>query len=271
MKRLSILLAMAAILVNGPVRAGDTDVINEGEDITRPLARLDVKYQNLNLPPAVSDKAQIITCRVDKPFVLAPDWKLATRFDVPVYITEAVSSDNPNGDTTTGLGDIFVQGIFVYAPSISRFGWTTGARLVFPTASEDQMGAGKWQVVSTIGGRRFASEVSRGSWCGLITRYDASFAGSDNRNDISELQLAPQLYIQLPKTWFVNFYPATDIRYNFANKRPSDTGRWFVPLDVVVGRMPTKAMIASFEVGVPIVSQYEVYDLKLEARLGYFF
>ena len=268
---LTALAALAAILLNGSVRAEDEAVINEGEDITRPLARFDFKAQYLNLPPAGNDNSQITTLRVDKPFVLATDWQLAARFDLPVYITDAVSSDNPNGHTNAGLGDVLLQGLVVHSPADSRFAWAVGPRLDFPTASEDQMGTGKWRIVSTAGARYFTPEISKGSWVGLVARYAASFAGNSDRNHISELQLAPQVYIQLPDTWFLNFYPATDIRYNFAARRSGDTGRWFVPLDVVVGRMLTESIIASFEVGVPIVNQYKVYDLKLEARIGYFF
>ena len=270
-KALMVTAVLAAILGSRLARAEDTGEINEGEDDTRPLARLDIKYQYLNLPSVENDNTQVITLRVDKPFVLSPEWQLATRFDLPLYITDAVSSDNPNGRTSAGLGDVLLQGLLIHASPQSRFSWLTGARLVFPTASEDQMGTGKWQIISTLGGRYFMPEITPGSWIALITRYGVSFAGDQDRNDIKDLQFAPKLYIQLPGTWFVNFYPATDIRYNLAPKRPGDTGRWFVPLDVVGGKMLTKSMIASFEISVPIVNQYKVYDLKLEARVGYFF
>jgi hypothetical protein len=39
----------------------------------------------------------------------------------------------------------------------------------------------------------------------------------------------------------------------------------------MVGKMVTRSMVASVEIGVPIVNDYEVYDFKLEARIGFFF
>jgi hypothetical protein len=265
------MLVMAAMLASGSVQAQAQAEVNTGEDVTRPLTRFDLKYQYQNLAPSDHDNAQIITARVDKPLGPSADWQFATRFDVPVYITDGVSSDNPDGQTTAGLGDMLLQVLLAHAPSTSRFGWATGARLVFPTASEDQMGFGKWRIVSTVGGRYFVPEITQGSWVALIARYDVAVAGDSGRRHISELQLAPQLYIQLPDTWFLNFYPATDIRYNFAEQRPDDTGRWFVPLDVVAGKMLNKTTVASMEVSFPIVNEYKLYDSKIEARIGFFF
>jgi hypothetical protein len=66
-------------------------------------------------------------------------------------------------------------------------------------------------------------------------------------------------------------YPSSDIRYNFAAKRPGDTGRWFFPFNVMVGKLVTRSLVASVEIGVPIVDAYQVYDFKLEARIGFFF
>jgi hypothetical protein len=62
-----------------------------------------------------------------------------------------------------------------------------------------------------------------------------------------------------------------DIRYNFGSKRPGDAGRWFFPFNFMVGKMVTRSVVASVEIGIPIVDDYEVYDFKLEARFGLFF
>ena len=76
--------------------AADEEV-NNGQDPTKPLTRLDLRYQYQNLPPDDHDNAHIFTPRADKPFVLAPGWSLATRIDLPLFLTDAVSPDNPGG------------------------------------------------------------------------------------------------------------------------------------------------------------------------------
>ncbi len=69
----------------------------------------------------------------------------------------------------------------------------------------------------------------------------------------------------------MNLYLSSDIRYNFAAKRPGDSGRWFFPFNFMVGQMVTRSIVASLEMGVPIVNDSQVYDFKLEARIGFFF
>jgi hypothetical protein len=39
----------------------------------------------------------------------------------------------------------------------------------------------------------------------------------------------------------------------------------------MVGKMVTRSIVVSIEIGVPIVDDYQVYDFKLEARVGFFF
>ena len=69
----------------------------------------------------------------------------------------------------------------------------------------------------------------------------------------------------------MNLYPSSDIRYNFAAKRPGDSGRWFLPFNFMVGKLLTRSIVASLEMGIPIVKDYEVYDVKTEARVGFCF
>jgi hypothetical protein len=271
MLKVTIGLAMVGVLLSGVVQAQETKAPNTGQDETRPLTRFDLKYQYQNPGGSDAGHTQIITARVDKPFALSADWEVASRADVPVYVTDAVGSDNPDGRTTAGLGDLLVQGLLVYAPPSERFALATGPRLVFPTAREDQMGAGRWRIVSTVESRYFTPEITDGSWVGLVVRYDVDFAGDDSRRHIGELQLGPRVYMQFPDTWFLQFFPSSDIRYNAADMRPGDTGRWFVPLDLVVGRMMAERFIVSGEASVPIVNDYKVYDFKVEARIGFFF
>jgi hypothetical protein len=244
--------------------------INNGQDPTRPLTRFDFRYQYQNLPPDENDNVHIFTPRADKPFVLAPHWSLATRIDLPLFLTEALSPDNLDGDYEFGLGDLLLQGLLLNALS-QRFAWAVGAQLIFPTASHDHMGGGRYRLVPTLGARYSLPEITPGSWAAFLIRYDVDYAGDDDRGHISELQLAPLVNIALPGLWFVNLYPSSDIRYNFTSKRPGDTGRWFFPFNFMVGKMLARSIVTSVEIGIPIVDDYQVYDFKLEARIGFFF
>ena len=244
--------------------------INNGQDPTKPLTRVDLRYQYQNLPPAHDDNAHIFTLRADKPFVLAPQWSLATRIDLPVFLTEAVSRDNPRGVYQFGQGDLLLQGLVINSPT-RDFAWALGAQAIFPTAREEQMGAGKYRLVPTFGARYNLPTISKGSWAALLARYDFDVGGDDSRRHISELQFAPLINFALPDQWFLNFYPSSDIRINLTHQRPGDKGSLFLPFDFMVGKLLSKSLVTSLEIGFPIINDYRVYDFKMEARVGFFF
>jgi hypothetical protein len=137
--------------------------------------------------------------------------------------------------------------------------------LIFLTASQEQMGGGKYRLVPTGAFRLALPEVSKGSFFAFLMRYDYDFAGDEDRPHRSELQLAPLFNVNLPQQWFVTLFPRSDIRINLI-----DGGKLFLPFNVMVGKMVTKSIVASLEIGVPIVNDYQVYDFKLEARVGFF-
>ncbi len=260
--------AGAAMLCAGIALAQEE--ANNGQDPTRPVTRIDLRYQFQNAPAAKNDNVHIFTPRADKPFSLGSGWTLATRIDLPLFVTDVVNPDNPAGQDHFGMGDVLIQGLLIKTESKS-FAWVVGAQAIFPTASEDGMGAGKYRLVPTIAGRWSVPQLGAGAWFAGLVRYDFDIAGNDGRRHVSELQLAPILNIPLPESWFVNLFPSSDIRYNFLDQRPGDTGKWFVPLNFLVGRLVNKTTVASVEMGVPIVNDYKLYDFKIEARLGFFF
>ena len=62
--------------------AGEEEV-NNGQDITRPLTRFDIRYEYQNAPGSRNDNMNVTTLRVDKPFPLMPRWEFASRIDLP--------------------------------------------------------------------------------------------------------------------------------------------------------------------------------------------
>ena len=82
------------------------------------------------------------------------------------------------------------------------------------------------------------------------------------------MQLATLLTIALPETWLISFYPSPDIRVNFGDPITGQSGRLFLPFDARVGRKLNDRTALSFEVGVPIIKDYPVYNFKAQVRLN---
>src|SRR5882757_3656683 len=68
--------------------------------------------------------------------------------------------------------------------------------------------------------------------------------------------------------WFLTFYPSADIRFNYGDPITGQTGRLFLPFDVRIGRQLSNNVALSFELGVPIIKDYPVYNLKTQVRLN---
>lgn len=268
--RIIVFICLLLMSTNTCVSFAEDEVLNNGQDITRPLTRFDVRYQFQHLPSPADGNSNTVTLRADHPFTLTSDLKFTMRFDMPFVVSTATGPDNLDGSTKAGFSDLLAMGLLIYKLS-DRFACATGAQFTFPTASTDEMGSGKYTILPTLGVRMDLHEISRGSLAVLITRYNTDYAGNSNRSHISELQFAPLVVINLPQRWFINLFPSTDIRYNLADERPGDTGRWFIPFDFMVGKMLNKTTVASLEVSIPIIKDYNVYDFKTEARVGFFF
>jgi hypothetical protein len=99
-------------------------------------------------------------------------------------------------------------------------------------------------------------------------RYDVSFAGDPTSKNISNLQFAPTFNLGLPDRWFLSFYPSADIRINLGDPITGQTGRLFLPFDARIGRQLSDNVTLSFELGVPLIRDYPVYNLKTQVRLN---
>jgi hypothetical protein len=55
---------------------------------------------------------------------------------------------------------------------------------------------------------------------------------------------------------------------NYGDPITGQTGRLFLPFDVRVGRQLSSNVALSFELSVPIIKDYPVYNLKTQVRLN---
>jgi hypothetical protein len=247
---------------------------NTGNDLFRPPANLfQMMYYYKTAPGSGTTPGstrdvttETLNLRMDHSVDLAPLWVLALRADLPLLAKNPVSSSNPDGDYFSGVGDADVQAVIIH--NLDQR-WTVGfgARLITPTGG-DTFGSGKWQIMPAGGFRYALWEISPSSYFEPVVRYDVSFAGDPTRKNISNLQFAPTFNLGLPDKWFLTFYPSPDIRINYGDPITDQTGRLFLPFDARIGRRLSDNVALSFELGVPIIKDYPVYNLKTQVRLN---
>jgi hypothetical protein len=270
---------LAAVIVRTTVAAAQgaparDQEPNTGEDFFNPPANtFQMMEQYRTAPGSGSTPGSIRTVttdtlnlRYDHAVDLAPLWILALRSDLPLLARNPITSSNPDGDYLHGVGDADVQAAVIRNLS-QRLAIGFGARLIAPTGG-DTLGAGKWQIMPIIGARYGLWVISSSSYFEPVVRYDVSFAGDPTRKNISNLQFAPAFNIGLPNRWFITFYPSADIRINLGDPITGQTGRLFFPFDARFGRTISDNASLSFELGVPIIKDYPVYNIKTQVRFN---
>lgn len=123
------------------------------------------------------------------------------RFTLPI----ATAPELPNG-YMTGLGDLTLMDMFVF-PKVGATTFAAGPLLVAPTATDDLLGAGKWQA----GAAAVVIAPQRWGLLGGLVTYQASFAGDDDREDVSLVTLQPIVNFNL----FDGFYLRSTAIWNF--------------------------------------------------------
>ena len=155
------------------------------------------------------------------PFSLNDDWNLITRTIVPVIHAE---SPVAGGDDKSGLGDI-VQSFF-FSPKEPVGGWilATGPVLLWPSATDSALGAGKWGAGPTV----LALQQRNGWTYGLLANHLWSYSGwGDQQVNLSFVQ---PIFSFTTKT-FTTFGVNTESTYDW------DNSQWTVPLNATVSQL----------------------------------
>ncbi len=179
--------------------------------------------------------------------VTVGEWNLVNRALIPLADVDGavLGPGNPSpepGDGASGLGDINYS-LYFSPVKYDKVIWGVGPSINMPTASDDQLGSGKW----SAGVTGVALTVPKWGSMGILGRQLWSFAGDSDRKSVNQTLIEPFVNYNLDKGWFL----MTDIVIT-ANWETSSSNRWTVPLGGGVGRV--------FKVGnQPINSRLEAY------------
>jgi hypothetical protein len=130
------------------------------------------------------------------------------------------------GPYASGLGDISIFDAIKVTGAGSKTDIAVGPLLVFPSATDDALGQGKWQA----GGAVVAIHpLSGGSLLGALVTYQADFAGNKDRSGTSILASQPLVTLSMGGGYYVRS-TATWI-FDLENDRA------LMPLGIGVGRV----------------------------------
>ena len=182
--------------------------------------------------------------------VTVGNWNLISRALIPAWVsvdgfiegTPAIPEGAVSDDRKSGLGDINYS-LFVSPNKTKPFIWGLGPSIMFPSASEDQLGSGKWSAGPT---GVLLVQPEWGTYGGLV-RHLWSFAGDDDRSSVNQTLIEPFINYNLPGGWYL----ITDMIVT-ANWNADSGNQWTIPIGGGAGKL--------FKIGnLPINSRLEAY------------
>jgi hypothetical protein len=179
------------------------------------------------------DVANVLNIQPVIPIGLGPV-NLINRTIVPLIYLPDVTSGLPelpegiSGGETFGLGDINYTGFLSPAKS-EALTWGIGPSISIPTATDKKLGTQKWSA-----GPSAVALVTPGPWViGALARQLWSFAGDDDRQDVSQMLIQPFVNYNMAGGWFLTAAPIITANW----KASSDDDTWTVPLGGGGGRV----------------------------------
>ena len=204
-------------------------------DPTSDLKQFTVENQFIPSTFDADGYANLLTIGIQYPIPKSPAFPVRQVWGLDVPIPTAAGGP-------TGLGDIALSALFVFSEGRLRGGrwWRTGLgpAFVFPTATEDELGTGKWRVGPTVG-----AILSAPKWqIAILIQNPISFAGDSNRPDVNRLIWQPLWVYFLEKGWYIGLQ-GTPKSINWENDAAAT-----IPVSARIGRVfkPRKRHINLF-------------------------
>jgi hypothetical protein len=205
---LRLVVALVAVLSAGPLRADEaakpateateTELAKKTQN---PVADLiSVPFQNnFNFGAGPRDATvYVLNVQPVIPVHLNEDWNVITRIITPII---SAGSPAPGIDHVGGLGDI-QPAAFLSPAKPGSFIWGAGPIMTLPTASNRNLGNGKWAA-----GPAVVALSMQGPWVvGALANNQWSFAGWGDR-DLKRMTVQPFVNYNFGHGWYLTSVP----------------------------------------------------------------
>ena len=219
-------LAQPSLAAAADAGAATDEATELAKKLANPVASLisvPIQYNiDFGIGPADAER-HTINIQPVIPFSISEEWNLITRTILPLVYAE---SPAVGGKSESGLGDT-VQSFFFSPKEPTSGGWIWGAGPVFlwPTSTDDVLGAGKFGVGPTA----LVLKQENGWTYGALVNHLWSYAGQGNTEDVNATFIQP--FVSYITKTYTTFTLNTESTYDWDNEQ------WTVPLNVIVSQL----------------------------------
>jgi hypothetical protein len=216
-------------------QGGSLEEVNKA--LANPLTNVwSISFQQNNYPLEIEGRKDRWNSNLNfqpvLPVALTENWNLITRPVVTLFNSAPhPDSRNPTEiDRTTGLGDsIFMEMLAPTPKLLGRWLLGLGPTFIFPTASSNFTGQGKWQA----GPAAVVGYLSDRWILGAFVQNWTSFGGDSDRPDANQMNLQPIAAYFLPDGWSIGY--SGNILANWKADSAGDV--WTVPIGLGIGKV----------------------------------
>ena len=227
--------AVATAPPEGKAQGGSLEEVNK--ELSNPVSSVwSISFQQNNYLLDIEGKEDRWNSNLNfqpvLPVTLIKDWNLLTRPVVTVFNT--MPHPNPRNpadvEATTGFGDTILMEMLAPTPRLAgKWLLGIGPTFIFPTASSDFTGQGKWQAGPAV----VVGYLSEKWILGAFAQNWTSFAGDSNRPDVNQMNFQPIAAYFLPGGWSIGY--SGNVLANW--KSDSARNVWTVPIGIGVGKV----------------------------------
>lgn len=226
-----------------PTLAKSEDDSELAKEAQNPVADLiSIPFQNnMNFGLEPNHRTQnVLNIQPVIPFKLTDDWNLITRTIMPVIKQPDLLTTS---DDTWGIGDINMS-LFLAPAKSTGLIWGVGPILQFPTGSDEVVSSRKWAA-----GPAGVGLYMNGPWVvGLLANNIWSYAGNNDRKDVSQFLAQYFINYNLPNAWYLSAAPIITANWEAEGKG----NQWTVPVGggfgkvFRIGKLPFNGSVAAF-------------------------
>jgi hypothetical protein len=214
---------VAVLMAPGAALGSDEDLARQ---LANPISSLiSLPFQgnfNDNIGPKKDGSQVTMNVQPVIPVRLNADWNMISRTIMPFIWQEDVF---PGAGSQFGIGDTTQSLFFSPNQTVNGITWGVGPVLLVPTGADQLLGGEKWGAGPT----GVALWQGSGWTVGALANHIWSFAGEDDRADISTTFMQPFVAYTTPTSW--TFTLNTESSYNW------EAEQWSVPVNFVVSKL----------------------------------
>lgn len=227
------LAGLAGIVALGAVSTAQAQEASDSADLAKKLnnpiaAMISVPFQfnyDSEIGPERDGERVQLNFQPVVPIQLSDDWNMISRTILPIIDQDDIF---PGAGSQFGFGDT-TQSLFFSPAHVGESGiiWGLGPVFLVPTGTDELLSSEKWGAGPTLVVLR-----QSGGWTyGALMNHIWSFAGDQDRDDVSSTFLQPFLSYTTHDAW--TFGINTESSYDW------EAEQWSVPVNLTVSKVVT--------------------------------